>query len=610
MLLVFKICFKKLKGRCLKKLNSFKRFLAYVKPYWYYILLAAFGGVIKFCLPMVFPQVMRYFLDEILVNANNLTALVRSEYIKEINYYSILLLAMYLFVWIPGVYIRHHYSGKLAQRVIFDLRYSLYQHIQRMSASYFDKNKSGGIVARLINDIQLCQNMLGNAMTNIWIDGSILIFLLIIMFRMDVILTLISLSILPFYIFIIKTIGQKVKKSSRLVQDQIEDMQGEVQEKISGATVVRAFTMEKHEEKKFHKKSTRLFNFNMMRVKLAALNNALNGFLVRSAPVLIIWYSAISILKGRLTIGEMTAFYAYLGMFYMPIQRFSQLNVVFSNSLAAIDRVFEVFDQIPDVKEKKDAVKLKNASGMLEFRSVSFGYEEEDDVLKDINLKVEPGEKIALVGASGAGKSTLVNLIPRFYDVTTGQILIDDQDIRDFKLKSLRRNIGMVLQDPILFSGTLKENILYGRPGASDEEIVEAAKAANAFDFIMELPKEFSTEVGERGARLSGGQKQRITITRAFLSDPKILILDEATSSLDSRSENLIQKSLEKLMIGRSTFIIAHRLSTIMNVDRIIVLENGQIKEVGNHQELLNKNGTYKRYFEEQFKDALKYSAM
>ncbi|MEJ6950718.1 ABC transporter ATP-binding protein [Natronospora cellulosivora (SeqCode)] len=591
-------------------MDSFKRFLAYVKPYWYYILLAAFGGVIKFCLPMIFPQVMRHFLDNILVNANSISDLVRNEYIREIHYYSLILVAMYLFVGIPGVYIRHHYAGKLAQSVIFDLRYSLFQHIQRMSASYFDKNKSGGIVARLINDIQLCQNMLGNAMTNIWIDGSILVFLLIIMFRMDVVLTLISLSILPFYISIIKTIGTKVKHSSRLVQDEIEDMQGDVQEKISGSTVIKAFTMEKLEEKKFYKKSTRLFNFNMMRVKLSALNNALNGFLVRAAPVIIIWYSSISILQGRLTIGEMTAFYAYLGMFYMPIQRFSQLNVVFSNSMAAIERVFEVFDESPDVKEKKDAIKLDKTVGNVDFVDVSFGYEGDEEVLKDISLQVKAGEKIALVGASGAGKSTLVNLIPRFYDVTSGQILIDGKDIRDFKLKSLRRKIGMVLQEAILFSGTLRENILYGRPDASDKEIVAAAKAANAYDFIMDLPKGFLTEVGERGTRLSGGQKQRITITRAFLNNPKILILDEATSALDSRSENLIQNSLEKLMVGRTTFIIAHRLSTIMNVDRIIVLENGMIKEVGNHKQLLSKNGTYKRYFEEQFKDALKYSAM
>lgn len=590
------------------ELSPFRRFLAYVKPYRYYILLAAFGGVIKFCLPMVFPQIMRHFLDDILVKAGSLSDIVKSQYIKEINYYSLLLLAMYLFIWIPGVYIRHHYSGKLAQKVIFDLRYSLYQHIQRMSASYFDKNQSGGIVARLINDIQLCQNMLGNAMTNIWIDGSILVFLLIIMFRMDVILTLLSLSILPFYIIIIKTLGKRVKKSSRLVQNEIEDMQGEVQEKISGVTVIRAFTMEKQEEKNFHKKSTRLFNFNMMRVRLSALNSALNGFLVKSAPVVIVWYSAVSILNNRLTIGEMTAFYAYLGMFYMPIERFSQLNVVFSNALAAIERVFEVFDLTPDVQEKKGAVKLENARGRVEFKDVSFGYEGDERILSNISLEVESGERIALVGASGAGKSTLVNLIPRFYDVTKGQIMIDGRDIRDFKLKSLRGNIGMVLQEPILFSGTLRENILYGKPDSGSEEIIEAAKAANAYDFIVDLPEGFSTEIGERGARLSGGQKQRITITRAFLSDPKILILDEATSSLDSRSENLIQKSLEKLMVGRTTFIIAHRLSTIMNVDRIVVLENGEIKEIGSHQELLEKGGTYKEYFEEQFKDALKYS--
>ena len=588
--------------------SSLKRFLAYVKPYWYYILFAAFGGAIKFLLPMIFPQMMRYFVDEILVRAGEINDILKSEYIQTINLYSAALIALYFFVWIPGVYIRHKYAGKLAQSVIFDLRYSLYQHIQRMSASYFDRNKSGAIVTRLINDIQKCQNMLGNAMTNIWIDGSILIFLLIIMFQMDVTLTLISLSILPFYIVIIRTIGERVKKSSRMVQNEIENIQGDVQEKISGSTVIRAFTMEKQEEKKFKEKSKKLFNFNMSRVKLSAINNALNGFLIKIAPIVVVWFASISILNGSLTIGEMTAFYAYLGMFYMPIRRFSQLNVVFSNSMAAIDRVFEVFDKSPDVQEKEDAREMENVEGKVEFKNVEFSYNEQEKVLENINLTVEKGEKIAFVGASGAGKSSLVNLIPRFYDITAGEILIDGQNIKDFKLKSLRQNIGIVLQEAILFSGTLKENILYGKKDATDQEILRAAKAANAYDFIMELEDKFESEVGERGSMLSGGQKQRITITRAFLSDPAILILDEATSSLDSKSENLIQKSLEKLMEGRTTFIIAHRLSTIMNVDKIVVLENGIIKEKGTHKELLKKEGLYKKYFKEQFQEAIKYS--
>jgi subfamily B ATP-binding cassette protein MsbA len=450
--------------------------------------------------------------------------------------------------------------------------------------------------------------MLNSAMTNVWIDGSILIFLLIIMFKMDVTLTLISLSILPFYIMIIKTIGQRVKESSRMVQDEIENIQGDVQEKISGATVIRAFTMEKQEEEKFEKKSKKLFNFNMNRVKLSSINNALNGFLIKIAPVIIIWFASISILNGNLSIGEMTAFYAYLGMFYMPIERFSRLNVVFSNSMAAIDRVFEVFDKTPEVQEKENAREFVDMEKKIEFKNVNFSYNGEEKVLKNINLTVEKGEKIAFVGASGAGKSSLVNLIPRFYDVSSGKILIDGEDIREFKLKSLREKIGIVLQEAILFSGTLRENILYGKKDAAEEEIIKAAKAANAYDFIMQLENNFESEVGERGARLSGGQKQRITITRAFLSDPSILILDEATSSLDSRSENLIQESLEKLMEGRTTFIIAHRLSTIMNVDKIVVLEKGAIKEIGSHQELLQKNGLYKKYFKEQFQEAIKYS--
>jgi subfamily B ATP-binding cassette protein MsbA len=299
-------------------------------------------------------------------------------------------------------------------------------------------------------------------------------------------------------------------------------------------------------------------------------------------------------------------FYLILGMFYMPLQRLTDLAAVIANAGAAIERIFDIFDIQPDIQDKPDAVALpERIHGRIELRNVTFGYDPEQPILKGLNLTIEPGEVVAFVGPSGAGKSTLVNLIPRFYDVTSGEIRVDGQNIENVRVKSLRNNIGMVLQDNILFTGTIRENILYGRPGATDEEIVEAAIAANAHDFILSLPDGYETEIGERGTKLSGGQKQRLAITRAFLRDPRILILDEATSALDSESETQIQSALNKLMVGRTTLSIAHRLSTIMHADKIVVMQEGRIVEIGKHAELLAKRGLYYHLYMAQFQHAL-----
>lgn len=590
-------------------INSLKRFLRYVKPYWHYIVLAAIGGFIKFLLPMVFPQIMRHFIDNFLTDAGSLSPAVKENYMNQIHYYSLIMVGLYILVWFPGTFMRHYFSKKIANRVTFDLRNDLFQHIHKMSAPYFDDHRTGAILTRLINDTKKARKLLMKGMTNIWIDGSIVIVLLVILFKMNVVLTLLSLSIMPLFIFSVKTIAPRVKETSREVQDELEDIQGDAQEKISGAKVIRAFTMEKVEEKEFFKRLRKLYNHMMKRTVFSSFNNVINGGITRIAPVIIVWYSAYSIMQGYMTIGELTAFYAYLPMFYMPVRRFSKLNVVISNSMAAVDRVFEVFDEEPEVVEKNDAEKVEELEGEIEIDNISFSYdkEEEEKALDQVDLEIDKGEKIALVGSSGAGKSTLVNLLPRFYDVDNGKIKIDDNDIRNMKLRSLRQNIGMVLQEPILFSGTIKENIKYGNQDASDEEIKNAAKAANAYNFIKEFPQGFATELGENGTGLSGGQKQRITIARVFLKNPNILIFDEATSSLDSRSENLIQDAIENLMEGRTTFIIAHRLSTIMDVDNIIVMKEGKIKEIGSHNELLKQDGIYRRLFEEQFEDAMQY---
>lgn len=584
-----------------KKKSSFLRFMGYIKPYWFLIALAALGGVIKFVVPMIFPQIMKYFIDVVL-NPN--APLTSAQRISKLNFFSLMIIGIYIFIWIPGTYIRHYFVGKASNRVIFDLRYDLYLHIQRMSTSFFKGNQSGEIVSRLMNDIILAQNMIGNALTNVWIDGSIVIVLLVVMFKMNALLTIVSLCIFPFHILTIKTLGRQVKKNSRAVQDEIAEMNGSVQEKITGYSVIQAFAREKHEQLGFFRECRKLLNYSDVSSKLGSINNVVIGFLTGVAPIIVVWTAGQLILKNKMTVGEMVVFFSYLGQFYMPINRFSELNMVFATSMAAIDRVFETFDITPEVIEKEDAVECpKNLKGEIVFNNVSFAYEDNSKILKNINLTIKPGQRVAIVGSSGSGKSTLINLLPRFYDPTSGNITIDGIDLRDYKMRSLRQNIGMVLQETILFSGTLRENILYANLRATNKQIVQAAKAANAYDFIMNIPEDFNTEVGERGVKLSGGQKQRIAITRVFAKDPKILILDEATSALDSESENLIQEALNRLMKDRTTIVIAHRLTTIIDSDVIVVMDQGEIKEIGSHEELINKGGIYKHLFEEQFKD-------
>jgi subfamily B ATP-binding cassette protein MsbA len=475
-----------------------------------------------------------------------------------------------------------------------------------MSASFFKDNQSGGIVSLLMNDIAHAQNMVGNAMTNIWMDGIVIIVLMFIMLRIDVVLTLVSLSILPFYFFTVKRLGGSVRVTSKKVQDETEYLTGDLQEKISGFSVTQSFVRERFEQWRFLRESRRLFNYTLRSVKLNTWNNVIVGFLTSIAPVVVVWISGQRILGGALTIGEMIVFYSYLGQFYMPLTRFAELSVVFSTSMAAIERVFEAFDRQPDVQEMKDAIECpEDLKGEIEFRDVTFGYEKDKPVLKNINLKILPGQNIAIVGTSGCGKSTLINLIPRFYDPESGTIAIDGVDIKKYKLGSLRERIGMVFQESILFTGTIGENIAYGRPRATKKQVREAAIASNAYDFIEKLPDKFDTFVEEKGANLSGGQRQRIAITRVFVKDPSILMLDEATSSLDSESEKQIQQALERLMKGRTTIVIAHRLSTIVNADVILVMDNGEIVERGTHDELLESGGLYKHLFEEQFKDVV-----
>ncbi|AEE96494.1 ABC transporter ATP-binding protein [Mahella australiensis] len=577
--------------------SSLMRFLKYIKPYWFLILLSTIGGFIRFAVPMIFPKVFQYLIDNVLlVQGIN----VAQKY-HTVGIIMISLVAIYLIVWAPATYFRRYLSGLAGQRLILDLRTDLYEHVMSLSNSYFKRNQSGAIVSRVINDVALAQNMVGNALTNLWMSVLSLIVVIGIMLSMDWKMTLIAMVAFPAYFYVQKNMRTKARITSRQIQRDTAEMAGEISERLTAMDLIKVFTGEKFELHMFFKKARKLYKSTVDNTKVSAFVQMMSGLLTSIGPVIVVWYGSSRVLSGTLTVGAMTAFYMYLGQLYQPIAQLSDLDIVVANSLAAIDRIFELFDEQPEIKDKENAVVLKRVNGLIEYDNVSFAYEGSDKILKHINITIQPGQRVALVGHSGAGKSTFVSLLPRFYDVTEGAIRVDGYDIRDVTLKSLRQQIGMVMQDTVLFNGTIYDNILYGNPRASKRDVKAAAKAADAHGFIKSLPNGYYTEVGERGAKLSGGQKQRIAIARAFLKNPPILILDEATSALDSQAENLIQNALNRLMKGRTTIIIAHRLSTIMDADIIVVLENGEIVESGTHSELLKRQGIYYSLYNEQY---------
>jgi ABC-type multidrug transport system fused ATPase/permease subunit len=605
--------------------SSLWRFINYVRPYSGLIGFAVFCGIFKFVLPASIAIAQRFVIDQLVPNiqathdkadfsyrgtlqyldwlGTHLPAWAGTPW-GQLNLLMITLIVMYAF-WGVSFYLRSYLAQLAGHRVILDLRTDLYQHITRLSHSFFQTHQSGGIVSRLMSDIALAQNFVGSAMTAIWMDLVTCIFYLCLLFSMDRPLAWASLAVFPFYLGAMKTYGRAAKRTTKEVQEALEEFSGDIQERVAGIQVVKSFAAERRESKSFFHGARGLYDLTMRSVKVSALSQSLTQWLTQMATLMILWYGGYRVLNGQTTPGTVPAFILLLRELYMPMNRISEMNTVLQNSLAAIDRVFEVFDIQPDVQEKANAHRLPRLKGRITFEKMSFGYEAERPVLRDITLDVRPGEVVALVGSSGAGKSTLVQMIPRFYDPQGGRVLVDDIDVRDVKLRSLRSQIGVVAQETLLFSGTVRDNLMYGRPDATQDEMIAAARAAYAHDFINDLPEGYDTMLGERGARLSGGQKQRIAIARAFLSNPRILILDEATSALDSESEALIQDALAELMKGRTNIVIAHRLPTILGSDRIAVMRAGKIVDAGPHTELLGRCKLYANLYNTQFRVAL-----
>ncbi|MBV9468725.1 MAG: ABC transporter ATP-binding protein, partial [Abitibacteriaceae bacterium] len=606
---------------------ALRRFMAYVWPYAGLISFATFCGILKFILPASLAIAQRFVIDKLVPQTQvshektDTTYRWTLSYLQwlahvlparwglntpwgQLNLLMVTLVIVYA-IWAVTFYLRGYLAQLAGHRVILDLRTDLYQHITRMSHSFFQEHQSGGIVSRLMSDIALAQNFVGSAMTAIWMDLATCILFIWLMISWDRPLALASLGVFPFYIASMRTYGRAAKRTTKAVQEAIEEFSGDVQERVAGIQVVKSFATERRETRSFFCGARGLYDLTMHSVRVSALSTTVAQWLTQMATLAILWYGGYRILHGYTTVGTVTAFMILLRELYMPMNRISDMNTVLNNSLAAIDRVFEVFDIEADVQEKPHALRLPRLKGNIKFEQVTFGYDAERPVLREIDLDIKPGEVIALVGASGAGKSTLVQLIPRFYDPQQGRVVIDGVDVRDVNLRSLRSQIGVVAQETLLFSGTARENLLYGKPSASDEELIQATKAAHAYEFLMDLPDGFDTVLGERGAKLSGGQKQRIAIARAFLSDPRILILDEATSALDSESEALIQEALAQLMQNRTNIVIAHRLSTILNSDRIAVMKQGCIVDIGPHKELLVRCRLYANLYNTQFRVAL-----
>lgn len=607
------------------------KYWAFVRPYRWTIEVIILLGFLQFSVPLISPWMMKVMIDEVLTGKSG-----GGWTVERVVF---LLGAVYLFGTMIQ-FVRNTITARMGNQMAIDIRTKLYAHIQSLSQRFYDTRQVGSIVSRILHDVNGAQQLVGGGVINLIVDLALVLFAAAMLLALDWKLALLALWLLPLYYLTFTNLNVRIRFAWRSVHRQMERISGVLVERIGGMKIVQSFNREKRELDRFAQQAQSHYKYTMTAHMLSNLLGSLSQSF-NHAGTLIIWFvGGYAVLRGTMSIGSLVAFQAYLSQLYGPIQRFSQVNVTIQNSLSNIERIFEVFDIVPEVKNAKHPLPLPQCKGEIAFDRVTFTYisehperpskgwgdvtervkpfkkfywlppktkpdppptvREEQLALIDISFRAEPGQVVALVGPSGAGKSTLINFIPRFYDPDHGAVLLDGRNIKLFDVNDVRQHIAVVLQENILFSGTVYENIAYGRPEARQEEVVAAAKAANAHEFIAKWENGYDTIIGERGVRLSGGQKQRIAIARALLKDPRILILDEATSALDAESESAVTEALERLMDGRTTFIIAHRLATVVRADLILVMDEGRIVERGTHQELLRMNGLYRNLYEKQ----------
>ncbi|MCK6114332.1 ABC transporter ATP-binding protein/permease [Staphylococcus epidermidis] len=571
-----------------------KRYLKFVKPYRYRIIATIIVGIIKFGIPMLIPLLIKYAIDGV-INNHSLT---NQEKFSHLGVAIGIALFIFLIVRPPIEFIRQYLAQWTSNKILYDIRKQLYNHLQALSVRFYANNQVGQVISRVINDVEQTKDFILTGLMNILLDCITIIIALSIMFFLDVKLTFAAIFIFPFYILTVYFFFGRLRKLTRVRSQALAEVQGFLHERVQGMSVIKSFAIEDNEAKNFDNHNKNFLQRAFQHTRWNAYSFAAINTVTDLGPIIVIGVGSYLAITGSITVGTLAAFVGYLEQLFGPLRRLVSSFTTLTQSFASMDRVFQLMDEDYDIKNGIGAQPIKISKGQIDLKHVSFKYNEnEKEVLHDINLTINKGETVAFVGMSGGGKSTLINLIPRFYDVTQGEILIDHHNVKDFLTGSLRNQIGLVQQDNILFSDTVKENILLGRPDATDDEVVEAAKMANAHDFISNLPNGYDTEVGERGVKLSGGQKQRLSIARIFLNNPPVLILDEATSALDLESEAIIQEALDVLSKDRTTLIVAHRLSTITHADRIVVMENGRIVETGTHQQLINKRGAYEHLY-------------
>lgn len=578
-------------------MDSIKRYMRFVKPYRWLLVLTIIIGIVKFAIPLFLPWLVQIILDDILLGEG----LSAEEKTRQLFTWIGIALVLFFIIRPPIEYYRQYFAQNLSNNILFDIRKELYGHLQKLSLKYYANTRAGEVISRVINDVEQTKSFVMTGLMNLWLDLATIVIVVAIMFSMDVKLTIVSLLALPFYAISVKYFFGRLRGLTRARSQALAGVQSYLHERVTGMSIIKSFTLERHEQAIFDETNGEFLDKALDHSRWNAKSFAVVNTITDIAPLLVIAYAGYQVIHEDLTIGIMVAFYAYIERLYGPLRRLVSSSTTLTQSIASMDRMFELMDEKYDVEDKPKAIELADAKGKLSFENVSFQYEEDGKtVLEKVDFTIEPGQTAAFVGMSGGGKSTIVSLIPRFYDASEGAVKIDNYNVKDVTLRSLRSQIGIVLQDNILFSDSVKQNILMGKPDATEEEMIAAAKAANAHDFIMGLPEGYNTKVGERGVKLSGGQKQRVAIARVFLKNPPILVLDEATSALDLESEALIQESLDRLAHDRTTIIIAHRLSTITHADKIFVIEHGEVVEEGSHAQLMKKQGAYYQLFQIQ----------
>ena len=573
-------------------MSLYFRILSYIKPYLPRLITAAICTVLAAAGNLYVPWIIKDVIDSVLAE-------------KNAEMLNIIAAGIIIIFFIRGVcfYGQNYLMSYVGERVIIDIRSAVYEKLQRLSVSFYDKNKTGTIMSYVTNDVSALQAAMVQNTIDMITEGSVLIGSITAMVYLDWKLTLFTFCTFPFVLWLMDFFGKRIRKSGRRIQECTADITSILQETVSSARVIKSFVREDYEIERFCNQNFANFRANMKNAQLMALLTPVIEFVAAIGVTAIIWYGGHGVINGDLTAGSLVAFLVYAVNISNPVKRLTRVVGSIQRALAAAQRVFDILDMKEEIAEIQGAKALPQIEGSVEFKDVSFAYDKGEPVLNSVSFKAEPGEVIAIVGPSGAGKSTIANLLPRFYDTTSGSISIDGNNIAEVKVDSLREQVGIVPQETVLFNGSLYDNILYGRLEATREEVEAAAKAANAHNFIMEFPNGYETMLGDRGLNLSGGQRQRIAIARAILKNPRVLVLDEATSALDTESERIVQEALDRLMVGRTSFVIAHRLSTIKNADKILVLQRGRIVETGTHDELMANNKLYSHLYNIQYRE-------